>query len=221
MATIKVLFVDDDMLFSSLIMNALKENGYEVVYLHSTTGLSEVIRQFNPDIILLDLKIGNEDGISAVPKIQLVAPTVPIIFMSSHKESHEVQRALQQGAITYLTKPFDMDILIAHIDRHARPYTNISISIGKLNLCLSTQTLYKDESEIKKLSRLEYEILILLYEHKNQYVTLKELRALWKGRTMNEHTLYNYISKLRNLLSADKNVTIGNHANGYMLQISR
>ncbi|WP_294469972.1 response regulator transcription factor [uncultured Bacteroides sp.] len=221
MDKIKVLFVDDDLLFSNIIMNALQGNGYEVNCQHSTIGISELVRQFNPDIILLDLKIGNENGISAVPKIQLVAPNIPIIFMSSHKESHEVQRALKQGAITYLMKPFDMEILFAHIDRHARPCTNISISIGRLKLNLLTQTLYKGKNEIKTLSRLEFEILILLYEHKNQYVMLDDLRELWKDKTMNEHTLYNYISKLRRMLSADKRIKIENHGNGYMLQISR
>lgn len=220
MTPIKVLFVDDDLFFSSITVTALQKKGYQVNCLHSTVGLLDIIKQSEPDIILLDVEIGNEDGISIVPEIQLIVPNTPILFMSSHTESCEVQRALEKGAITYLMKPFDPEILIAHVERHAQQNASASISIGMFTLNPHTHILYMDDTEIKRLSKLEFDLLTLLYSHKNQLVSLEDIRSLWRNTPMNEHSLYNYISKLRKLLSTDKRLSLISGSKGYVLQIS-
>ena len=220
MENIKVLFINSDMLFCNIITNALQAKSYDVNCQHSTTGLSEIIRAFSPDIILLDTQIGNEDGIATIPNIQLIVPNIPIIFVSLHNKSHEVQRALQQGAIIYLTRPLDTEILIAHIERHARPYPYDTIAIGSLTMNLHTRILNKGSIKIKKLSKLEFELLKMLYENRNQLVLSETLRMTGKDTSISEHTLYNYIRKLREILSKDNSISLTTQSNGYELQIS-
>lgn len=220
MEKIRVLLINDDMLFCNIITNALQAKGHDVNCQHSTISLSEIIRAFNPNIILLDTKIGDEEGIATIPNIQLTAPHIPIIFVSAHKENNEVQRALEQGAVIYLTRPVDTEVLIAHIKRHARPYTHDTVTIGTLTMNFHTRILCKDGIKIKKLSKLEFELLKILYEHRNQFVLSETLRTARKAVPISEHTLYNYIRKLREVLSKDKEISITTQNNGYELHIS-
>lgn len=220
MKNIRVLLINDDMPFCHVITNALQAKGYEVNCQHSTVGLSEIIRLFTPDIVLLDVTIGKEDGIAAIPQIILTAPEIPIIFVSEHKEVHEIRRALKQGAINYLIRPLDMEILIAHIERHARPCVHTTISIGTLTLDLRTRDIYAGDTIIKRLSKLEFQMLQLLYERRNQFVSSLDLRTTETNVPINDHTLYNYIGKLRDILSADQSITLATHGKGYVLQIS-
>ena len=109
----KVLIVDDDTLLGNILTQALKEEGYEVHYQSSTISLIPAVKEFRPNLMVLDIEIGNQDGINCMNDIQQIAPGLPILIISSHTESAEVKRALQQGAVAYLKKPFETEELCA------------------------------------------------------------------------------------------------------------
>lgn len=112
MDTIKVLLVDDDVMLSSIITTALKDEGYEVHYQSSLTGITTILNEFKPDIMVLDVEIGTGDSIDNASELKMAAPGTPILYISSHTESHEVARALKSGAVAYLKKPFSVEELI-------------------------------------------------------------------------------------------------------------
>lgn len=174
MDTIKVLLVDDDVMLSSIITTALKDEGYEVHYQSSLTGITTILNEFKPDIMILDVEIGTGDSIDNASELKMAAPGTPILYISSHTESHEVARALKSGAVAYLKKPFSVEELIAYVDRHAHPVSNAIIKIGSLELDIQTRTIYQASKELKRLSKLEFSLLKLLYSHKGEIVSYEK-----------------------------------------------
>lgn len=220
MNEIKILFVDDDIIFSSIITTALKDEGYEVHYQSSLTGIATILNKFKPNIMVLDVEIGTNDSINYASELKMEAPETPILYISSHIESHEVARALQTGAVAYLKKPFDIEELIAYVNRYSRPASNTTIKIGSLELDIQTRTLFQESKELKRLSKLEFSILKLLYRHKGEIVSYEKIEELWGDTGMNEHSLYNYIVKLRKILAADPTISISTiGGNGYIFCI--
>ncbi len=122
MNKIKVLFVDDDITLGNIVMMALNASGYEAYYQTSLTAIRSVIQELKPDIIILDVEIGKKNGIDATPEIKAIAPEIPILFVSSHIDSEKVVKALNAGGIAYLKKPFEIEELLAYIQRHSASF---------------------------------------------------------------------------------------------------
>lgn len=213
----RILLIDDDTLLGNILTTAFKEEGYEVHFQTSLAGLKSIIREFQPNIAILDVEIGEDDGIFSITQIQSIVPLLPIIIISSHTESQEVKRALKEGAVAYLKKPFTTEELLAYIERYIKPLNKSTIRLGKLTLNTTSNELIVGEEIIKKLTRLEYDILKVLTDNKGEVVTFEEFATLWEENMMNEHTLYNYISKLRKILKVDSSLSIDASRRGYML----
>lgn len=90
----KILFIDDDLLLGQIITTALAEEGYEVCYQNSLAAMIAVAEEVKPDIVVLDVEIGEADGIEAIPQVHRVLPGVPVIIVSSHTQASEVVRAM-------------------------------------------------------------------------------------------------------------------------------
>lgn len=209
MDKLKVLFVDDDIALGNIVMLALNDLGYEAHYQSSLTAISSVITELNPDIIILDVEIGLRNGIDAAPEIKMLTPQTPILFVSSHIESSDVIRALNAGGIAYLKKPFEIEELLAYISRHAQPSSINRMKIGTYDLCLEDNTLYRDDVEIKKLSLSEFKLLKLLASNINHTITRKKIEdELWGGEYCSEHSLNNFIAKLRKYISDDEQLEL-------------
>lgn len=219
MDKLKVLLIDDDTLFGNIVTSFLTEKGFEVLYLNSLMAVTTIISQFCPDIILLDVEVGNDDGVSAIPNIQIVSHETPIMVMSSHTEGSDIYRALKKGVINYLSKPINLELLPAYIERYARIGESVFISIGDCELNLDTRELFVKDALLKILTHREFDLLKILILHKNAVVTFEQIKETWGDMTMSdEHTIYNYIRKVRSLLSDDPNLSLKTVTTGYMLK---
>lgn len=220
----RVLFIDDDVMLGNIVTMALTNEGYVVHQQNSLTGIKAVVSEFRPGIIVMDVEIGAEDGIDAMPELYAVSPEIPIVIISSHTASNEVVRALQNGAVAYLKKPFEPEELIAYIERYAHTAQKLlpKIKIASLELDVQTHILYQESRKLKKLSKLEFALLLLLNEHQGEIVSHGEISKLWGGAIIEDHSLYNLIAKLRKTLSVDVHIkidTVG--GDGYILQIEK
>lgn len=213
----RTLLIEDDIVLGNIMTFALQEEGYKVHFQSTLAAIKTVVKEFSPHIAILDVEIGDEDGIAHIAEIKKVIPELPVIIISSHTESAEVKRALLHEAIAYLKKPFEMEELMAYINRHALIGKPATISFGNLTLCLQSRVLSKGEESIKRLTPLEHRLLCLLLEHKGEIVTIPQLQEAWKGNAMNEHTLYNYMGKLRKTLSVDPSLSLESAGGGYVL----
>ena len=215
--TTKVLLIDDDTLLGNILTTALASEGYEVHYQSSLTGLRAVVREFQPNIAVLDIEVGAGDGIASMPDLKRVADTLPVIIISSHTDNEEVRRALQQGAVVYLRKPIDVYEMMAYIDRYAHDWKPSVLHIGLLELNVESRILTYRGKEVKRLTRLEYGILALLYENRGKVVSYTDFSELWEDGIMSEASLQNYISRLRKVLADDSAVSLDSSGKGYVL----
>ncbi len=217
----KVLFVDDDISLGNIVTLALNSSGFETYFQTSLAAINSVIREIMPDIIILDVEIGERNGIDITPELRILTPDIPILFVSSHTNSEEATKALNAGGIAYLRKPFEIEELIAYINRHAKTSCHEKINLGNLMLDIKENVLIKDHTIIENLSLSECKLLKLLVINKNQVVTREEIQAeLWGQYKVSEHSLNNYISKLRKILSIDTRIELKNiPKTGYKLMM--
>ncbi len=208
----KVLFIDDDLLLGSVITLSLQSAGYETHYQTSITGLNNIIYEFQPNVIVLDVEIGASNGIDAVPTIQAINPNIPIIFVSSHVESSYATRAINSGAEIYLRKPFETEELIAYIKKYTTQSTPSELKFGENTLNLRTQQLTVGSgSQPVKLTAQECKLLKLLILNIGSVVerTAIEVELYGESET-NEYSINNSITKLRKHLSSDPTLKIQN-----------
>ena len=154
----KVLFVDDDIALGQVVILALRASGYAAEYCTTLVGIQGVVQEMQPDIMVLDVEIGEKNGIDAVAELKLTAPDTPVLFVSSHIAGSEVARALDAGGIAYLRKPFEMEELVAYIRRHTPCFHPKGLSIGMFNLRAGDSMLFKGEEPVRRLTDFEYKL---------------------------------------------------------------
>ena len=116
-STLAVAAVDDDRRVRESVQSVLESAGYEAVTFESAEAfldsgvLSRVI------CVLADVRLPGIDGIELQHRIRAARPTLPVIFMTAHDDDGIRQRALQDGAVAFLVKPFDGGELLEHVAR--------------------------------------------------------------------------------------------------------
>ena len=211
MDKIKVLFVDDDMVLGNIVTLALEDSGYEVHYQTSLAGIKMVVKEMQPDIMVLDVEIGAKNGIEVVPELKAIVPETPVLIVSSHVESENVMKALEAGAVTYLKKPFEIVELLAYIQRFVKTFRVKGLEVGRLHLKAEESLLMKGDETVRKLSTLECKLLKMLALNLNRTVTREQIELeLWGDYVTEsrEQSRNNYIAKLRKYLVEDKRLEL-------------
>ena len=211
MDKIKVLFVDDDMVLGNIVTLVLEDSGYEVHYQTSLAGIKMVVKEMQPDIMVLDVEIGAKNGIEVVPELKAIVPETPVLIVSSHVESENVMKALEAGAVTYLKKPFEIVELLAYIQRFVKTFRVKGLEVGRLHLKAEESLLMKGDETVRKLSTLECKLLKMLALNLNRTVTREQIELeLWGDYVTesSEQSLNNYIAKLRKYLVEDKRLEL-------------
>ena len=207
---IKVLFVDDDLIIGKAVGIALKGMGFDIHFQSSLTAIQSVISELKPNIIVLDVEIGEENGIDASKNIRSIFPYIPIIFISSHTDSAVAVRALENGGVNYLRKPFDCVELAAYINRHANSDDNNEIKFGAFTIDCNNRVLRNKNNDTKcDLNKKEYLLLKVLVDNINK-VTPRDLiiKEVWGEDLGNDKSVNNYIARVRQCLSADSSIQI-------------
>ncbi|MCH5324829.1 MAG: response regulator transcription factor [Eubacterium sp.] len=165
----EILITDDDVHISAMLEETLTNNGYTVRRAFSGTEALLVLSQSKPDLILLDLMLPGLSGEELLPKIK----DIPVIVISAKADVSDKVGLLLGGAADYVTKPFDMDELLARIAVQLRSKANAGntsvLSYREIKLDVAAHTVTVGDSEVK-LTRTEYAILKLLMQNPGQVV---------------------------------------------------
>jgi two-component system OmpR family response regulator len=222
----KLLLVEDEKNFASVLKDYLKINGFDVTLCENgDIGLS-VFKSEKFDLCIIDVMMPKKDGFTLAAELKEIDPKVPFIFLTAKTLREDVIRGYKTGADDYVTKPFDSEVLLYKIKvilaRNEEPVNLIEeFQIGSF-LFNSKMRLLKQSDKETKLSPKEAALLKMLCEYKNDVMPReKALKEIWKddnyftGRSMDV-----YIVKLRKFLASDGKIEISNlHGNGYSLQI--
>ena len=117
MSKIKILVVDDEVEIRSLLSAVLQNKGYEVVTAENGAVALEAVPRERPAVILMDLSMPRMNGMDALPEIKRLDAEVPVIICTAHADLATAVRAMKLGAYDYLTKPFDVELLVLTLER--------------------------------------------------------------------------------------------------------
>lgn len=193
----KILLVEDNKEIHDLIKNALEKERYIVKNAYSGTEALIILEKENVDIILLDLMLPGINGEEIIKKIK----SIPIIVISAKVSNEDKINSLLIGANDYITKPFDMDELLARVKVQLRinnTSKNNDLKYKEMTLNDMTHTLILKDQKIS-LTKTEYNILQELLLEPNRVVTKSRLIELMSNDTLNfdENSLKVHISNIR------------------------
>src|SRR5271169_1928852 len=117
MATKKILVIDDDSEVRNVFSKFLKDEGFSVTAASGGREALSILAREIPDIILLDLRMPDMDGISVLKEIKETDPELPVIMITAHGDVSVAVEAIKRGAYDFLCKPPDFDHLVLVINR--------------------------------------------------------------------------------------------------------
>lgn len=202
----KILVIEDDETISQLVAKNLINWGYQVQEVQDFQMVLKQMEEFQPHLILLDIGLPFFNGYYWCQEIRKTS-RVPIMFLSSHDQPMDIVMAINMGADDYVTKPFEMTVLLAKIQGLLRrTYDFVGeqslLWFEEVSLDLKTmQVSYKQD--VEELTRNEFQILRVLFEHGKEVVSREELmRELWNSDIfVDDNTLSVNIARLRKKLA--------------------
>jgi two-component system KDP operon response regulator KdpE len=204
-----VLVVDDELQMRRFLRASLASRDFSVVEAASAKEALSLMASHNPEIVLLDLGLPDQDGVEWTRSVREWSHT-PIIVISAREQEGDKVRALDAGADDYLTKPFGLDELLARMRvalRHAEQTGAAEdpvLDLGPLRMDLARRQVTIEGRELR-LTPIEYRILSLLARNAGKVLTHSQiLREVWgPGHTQQTHYLRVYVAQLRRKLQAD------------------
>lgn len=203
----KILIVEDDVNINNLLKEALSGNGYTCGQAFSGTEAALWLEKESWALVLLDLMLPGMTGEEVLGLIRRQGD-VPVIVLTAKDTLSEKLELLTNGADDYITKPFDIEEVVARVQiqlRHAgREQAPDRISCGEISLEKGTHQIWIGGRELEHLTRQEFAILELLLEHPGQVFSKEAIFTYaWQEEYMGEtKTLDVHISNIRKKLKS-------------------
>ncbi len=211
----KILVVDDDQRIRDLLRRYLVQEGFDVMQAEDAKALNRILLRETVDLIVLDLMLPGEDGLSICRRLRAANDKTPIIMLTAKVEDVDRIVGLEVGADDYLGKPFNPRELLARI--HAvlrrRPPAeapgapsseNEVVKFGPYSFDLATRSLVKGDQELP-LTTGEFAMLKALVRHPKQPLSRDKLAQMARGREFEpfDRSLDVQVSRLRKMLETD------------------
>lgn len=201
----KILIVEDDEIIADSIKKYLESWSYEIQTIRDFNAVDREFEEFNPDLVLLDISLPYYNGFFWCEKIRKKS-NKPIIFISSATDNMNIVMAITKGADDFISKPFDLSVLLAKVQALLRRTYELQIkndyySIWDMKFDPSKSQVEKNGDTIE-LSKNESMIFKMLLDHKNKIVSREDLMVyLWDtDEFVDDNTLTVNINRLRKKL---------------------
>lgn len=205
----RILLVEDDHKLAGLLADELRRFGYEVVAMENYQHLREEFLSIASHLLLLDINLPQYDGFYWCRQIRAVS-RVPIIFISARADDLDQVRALENGGDDYITKPFNMELVLAKVSSCLRrTYGEYALRrdpevlrVGNLFLEKSKNQVVSGENVVE-LTAKEFLLLWCLAEHAGEIVDRTQLlEALWDDVDfVDDNTLTVNVARVRRRLT--------------------
>ena len=201
--------IEDDNGIRDLIVYTLTASGYEAKGFADSSEFWTAVKQEIPTLILLDVMLPNEDGISILKKIRSDKKTaeIPVIMETAKETEYDKVVALDLGADDYLTKPFGMmemvSIVRAVLRRTSKEEIKQNLKLNELEINTSRHIVYVNKNEVY-LTLKEYDLLKLFMENIGRAFTRDQLlSSVWGTEYVGEtRTVDVHIGTLRTKLGS-------------------
>lgn len=212
--TTKILVVDDDVRLRALLERYLVEQGFQVRTVADYEQMQRVMERENFHLMVLDLMLPGEDGLSICRKLRSQNHSIPIIMLTAKGDEVDRIIGLEMGADDYLPKPFNPRELLARIRAVLRRKSKelpgapsqeeTMVSFGPFRFNLATREMHKGE-QVMPLTSGEFAVLKVLVSHPREPLSRDKLMNQARGRDYSamERSIDVQVSRLRRMLEDD------------------
>jgi DNA-binding response OmpR family regulator len=209
------MVVDDDVRLRDLLRRYLTEQGFAVVTAESAPAMNKLWLRERYDLLVLDLMLPGEDGLSICRRLRGAGDQTPIIMLTAKGEDVDRIVGLEMGADDYLTKPFDARELLARVRAVLRRTGEARGTLGDLTrpilefdgwqLDVTRRELRSPDKVMIPLSSGEFELLLVFAEHPRRVLSRQQLLDLARGETFDafDRSIDVQVSRLRRKLESD------------------
>ena len=211
----RILVVDDDLRLRDLLQRYLTEQGFAVTAVSDPAGMDRLLARERFELLVLDLMLPGEDGLSICRRLRGAKNTIPIIMLTAKGEDVDRIVGLEMGADDYLPKPFNPRELVARINAVLRRRTapvppgapsseDGPVAFGGITVNLANRTMEKD-GESMSLTTGEFALLKVLLTHPRTPLSRDKLMELARGREYEvfDRSIDVQVSRLRKLIEKD------------------
>jgi two-component system phosphate regulon response regulator OmpR len=211
----RILVVDDDARLRDLLNRYLTEQGYTVRTVGDAVAMNRLIARERYDLMILDLMLPGEDGLSICRRLRGGNEDIPIIMLTAKGDEVDRIVGLEIGADDYLSKPFNPRELVARIQAVLRrrpvsgppgaPSTEPQmVDFGPFRLNLATRSLTRDDQDVP-ITTGEFALLKVLVQHPRSPLSRDKLMELARGREFGafDRSIDVQVSRLRKLIEDD------------------
>ena len=223
----RILIAEDKVRMASLLQRAVQREGYLTLVAHDGEAAFASVQRHRLDAVVMDVMMPKLSGFEVLARMRELKIKVPTILLTARDSSQDIVHGLDSGADDYLTKPFDLPVLLARLRALVRrPLTLVlePLRVGHLLLCMDTHEAECDGKRIT-LTPIEFTLLEALMLRAGRVVPKEDLAEIGWGTDapFQESTLYVFIRSLRTKLHspgrADMLHTV--RGVGYMLKPAR
>jgi two-component system, OmpR family, response regulator len=206
-----IVLVEDDQEIQRLVRDMLVREGFAVEVAESGAALDQVLAGQRPDLVILDLMLPGEDGLSICRRLRTRGGSVPILMLTAKADPIDRVVGLEMGADDYLAKPFNPRELLARVRallRRARGTTDVEpnrrYAFAGLVIDLDARRLSTEDGEAIALTAAEFELLTCFVQRPRRVLTRDQLLDWTRGRMAEayDRTIDMTISRLRKKIEA-------------------
>lgn len=218
----RILIIEDEKDIALPLKKSLEKKGFAVDFCEDGEKGMHFLRRNEYDCILLDLNLPKIDGIDLANKLREESNTTPIIMVTARTQLYNKLEGFESGADDYVTKPFDMNELIARIKALIKRNSVNKVEklkTDQLELIADKNTVKKNGKEIE-LSNKETGVLEYLIRNKGRIVSTEELlEHVWDSEIdIFSDTVKTHIKTLRQKIDPDKDIIKTVRGKGYLIQ---
>lgn len=207
-----ILLVDDDALMRRSLAFHMEQAGYKVQTAANAEDAISLAQRTPPDLVILDIGLPGMDGLEALHELRRATQDLPVIFLTGRRREFDQVLGLELGADDYITKPFDVDVVLARVKAVLRrtekntseEKTNPHIIVGDLEIDNEAHTVAR-AGEPLELSPREFDVLFLLASQPEKVFSTEELLSqVWGAEFIGQpQAVYVHIRWLRQKLEED------------------
>ena len=205
-----ILVVDDEPQITRVLKTTLSSHGYGTRTAGDGDEALQVMKEWPPDLVITDLRLPNMDGLDLCRRVREKSQ-VPIIVLSVKGEERIKVEALDAGADDYVTKPFNINELLARVRAALRRATakqepeSELIEIGDFRIDLPTRIVSVEKRDVH-LTPKEFDLLVYLARHPGKVITHRTLlAAVWGGNSVEQpEYLRVFVGHLRKKLEVNE-----------------
>lgn len=216
-----ILLVEDNPHIRKINTQVLTQRGYDLLQTDTVAGCRELLRWNPVDLVVMDIMLPDGSGLELCREIKSRFH-IPVLFLTALGENKEIVEGLRAGGDDYLTKPYDLEVLVARVEARLRSHAESRryVCYGCLRLDTVSLCGYLGDRDML-LTQKEFAVLLLLARSAGREVDSSQLRQVWGDDADGDNqALWTLISRLRKKLNSEESrlEILSRRGGGYLLE---